>query len=239
MFQKGREPDFGTRIAQYEDRTTNYVPSFAVAKMLGLNGLVLSKITSSFSVIVDDQRQNLGLNLKFEAKKLKVLGYSRKGESGWEFSQKAINLLREYRAKFPEFFIGVSRKPTADIYVETDFYPGDIAKKKIKEIQSWLREIESKSFEKVPLDSQQLDVDAVRKIEQAADSYNDSAVTENKRIRNVPRNALLKPSDAEHRLQDQKFALGDRVVYVQDSGKVPIATKGTVVGITNTTRTYY
>jgi len=41
----------------------------------------------------------------------------------------------------------------------------------------------------------------------------------------------LKPSHATTRLQDQKFNLGDRVIFVQDSGSVPIAAKGTVVGI--------
>ena len=216
---------------------SKYIPSFSVARMLGLNGLALSKITSSFSVIVDDQRQNLGLNLKFEAKKLKVLGYSRKSESGWEFSNKAINLIKEYMQKFPEFFRGIQAKPTADIYNDTDFYPPEISKSKIKEIQSWLKEIESKSFEKVPLESQQLDGDVAKMIETAANQYNETAPNgEFKRIKAVPRKALLKPSDAEHRLQDQRFTLGDRIVYVQDSGKVPIATKGTVIGITKTTR---
>jgi hypothetical protein len=47
----------------------------------------------------------------------------------------------------------------------------------------------------------------------------------------------MKPSDAEHRLGNQRFHLGDRVVYVQDSGRVPIATRGTVVGISRTART--
>ena len=59
----------------------------------------------------------------------------------------------------------------------------------------------------------------------------------NKKINGAPRNALLKPSDAEQRLSHQRFSLGDRIVYVQDSGRVPIATRGTVVGKTRTSRT--
>jgi 5'-3' exoribonuclease 1 len=46
----------------------------------------------------------------------------------------------------------------------------------------------------------------------------------------------MKPSDAEHRLGGQHFTLGDRIIYAADSGKVPIATKGTVVGLTQTSR---
>ncbi|EPS38950.1 hypothetical protein H072_7258 [Dactylellina haptotyla CBS 200.50] len=236
---KGKEPDFGTRVAYLIDQANRYVPSYAVARSLGLTSLVLSKITSSFQVQVDDTRQNLGLNLKFEAKKLKVLGYSRKANSGWEFSQTAIDLIRDYMVKFPDFFRGIERKPTADIYTAEDFYPVDVAKAKIKEIQTWLKEIEAKSFERVPLEAEQLDSEAVGIIEREADKYVQSlgSGADAKPIRGVPRRALLKPSDAEHRLHDQKYALGDRIVYVQDSGKVPIATKGTVVGITKTART--
>jgi hypothetical protein len=42
---------------------------------------------------------------------------------------------------------------------------------------------------------------------------------------------LLKPSHASTLLQNQTFSLGDRVVFVKDSGSVPIASKGTIVGI--------
>jgi hypothetical protein len=75
-------------------------------------------------------------------------------------------------------------------------------------------------------------------IEQAADNaLANSPAPEFKKMKGVPRNALMKPSDAEHRLGDQRFALGDRVVYVEDRGRVPIATRGTVVGISRTPRT--
>ncbi|KAJ6256625.1 hypothetical protein Dda_8490 [Drechslerella dactyloides] len=237
--QKGKEPDFGKRVAYLIEQANHYVPSYSVARSLRLTSLVLSKITSSFQVQVDDTRQNLGLNLKFEAKKLKVLGYSRKGNTGWEFSQKAIDLIREYMNKFPDFFMGIESKPTADIYTAEDFYPANVAKAKIKEIQNWLKEIEAKSFERVPLEAEQLDHEAVGIIEREADKYVQSLGSnqEARAIRGVPRRALLKPSDAEHRLHNQKYTLGDRIVYVQDSGKVPIATKGTVVGITKTART--
>jgi 5'-3' exoribonuclease 1 len=180
---------------------------------------------------------NLGLNLKFEAKKLKVLGYSRRGDSGWEFSEKAIQLVRQYLVKFPDFIAAVQARPKGDIYVATDLYPENEALGKIKEIQAWLKEIESKSFEKVSLDAEQLDSEVVVQIEKAADaSAQQYAEVNFKKLKNLPRNALLLPADAEHRLGNQSFAIGHRVVYVQDSGKVPIASRGTVVGMTRTPR---
>ena len=233
-------PEFGRQIAADADRLSPYSPSFAVAKMLGLNALVLSKITSSFQVVLEDNRVNLGLNLKFEAKKLKVLGYSRKNDRGWEYSDKAVQLIQQYMIKFPDFIAGIQRNSQGNVYEATDFYPSSEAKSRIKEIQAWLKEVESKSFEKVPLDAEQLDSDVVARIEQAANEafqLDPPGKGINKKINGAPRNALLKPSDAEQRLSHQRFNLGDRVVYVQDSGRVPIATRGTVVGKTRTPRT--
>ncbi|CAI5149890.1 BEM_HP_G0079000.mRNA.1.CDS.1 [Saccharomyces cerevisiae] len=48
----------------------------------------------------------------------------------------------------------------------------------------------------------------------------------------IPREAVLNPRSSFALLRSQKFDLGDRVVYIQDSGKVPIFSKGTVVGYT-------
>ena len=87
-----------------------YYPSFQVAEKIGVSGRALSRITSSFMVLTsDNQKVNLGLSLKFEGKGMKVLDYSRKsGGSGgghwrdrrvWEFSDKAVDLLQEYKVR--------------------------------------------------------------------------------------------------------------------------------------------
>ena len=66
--------------------------------MVGISGLALAKITSSFMVITSDgQKTNLGLSLKFEAKSQKVLDYSRKDGRSWEFSEKAVQLIKDYK----------------------------------------------------------------------------------------------------------------------------------------------
>ncbi len=233
---KGRTPDFGRELVAQAEQIDPYMPSYAVARMLNLNPLTLSKITSSFTVTMGSQRLNLGLDLKFEARKLKVLGYSRRDKSGWSFSKKAIELIQQYMIKFPEFIAVVQCNPQGDLYAAEDFWPPESARAKVAEIQAWLKSV--KHGEKVPLDAEQLNSELVMQIERAADSMlRDGPSVEGKRIKGVPRTALLKPSDAEHRLGNQRFSVGDRLVYAQDSGKVPIATRGTVVGLTRTTRT--
>ena len=78
--------------------SSSYLPSFKVANIVGISGHELSKVTSSFMVLTSDNAKiNLGLSLKFEAKALKVIGYSRKEGKFWEFSEKAIDLIRDYK----------------------------------------------------------------------------------------------------------------------------------------------
>lgn len=50
-------------------------------------------------------------------------------------------------------------------------------------------------------------------------------------VKKIPRQAVLKPAHAAYRLQSQRFALGDRVTMVQDSGGVPLSAKGVVIGL--------
>ena len=85
----------------YNRRQGNYFPSFKVADMVGLSGRALSKITSSFMVLTSDhQKSNVRLSLKFEAKAMKVIDYSRKDGRTWEYSQKAVDLIKEYKVQW-------------------------------------------------------------------------------------------------------------------------------------------
>jgi hypothetical protein len=84
--------------------SSRYYPSFKVASALGMSGRALSRITSSFLVITGNhQKVNLGVQLKFEAKGLKVVGYSRKNDRYWEFSDKTVELIKAYKAT-PKYF---------------------------------------------------------------------------------------------------------------------------------------
>ncbi|KAI5923853.1 exoribonuclease 1 [Camillea tinctor] len=230
-----KEVDFARPIIRRSEQQNRYKPSYAVAKELGLHPLILSRITSSFYVhtIGGSMKVNLGLNLKFEGRKQKVLGYSRKSASGWEFSPAAISLLVTYMTLFPHFFAAIMRNPSGSELSDTQLWPdSEVASANIKEIGAWLKTIETSKFERVPLDAQQLDSDVVMELQRAADVLRESNLKSDRRkLKGVPRSALLQPRDAEQRLGNQRFSLGDRVVYVQASGKVPIASRGTVVGI--------
>ncbi|KAK3997599.1 XRN 5'-3' exonuclease N-terminus-domain-containing protein [Cladorrhinum sp. PSN332] len=237
VIEHGREPEFAKKVIHNAQRGNQYLPSYMVAKQLDLHPLTLSKITSSFFVrAVGDLRINLGLNLKFEGKKQKVLGYSRKSETGWEFSPAAVHLIVEYMTRFPDLFAGIKRNPSGAELRETDLWSDPaVASVRVKEIGGWVKTLKTSSMERVPLDAEQLDSTVVMQLATEADNLKISMIpASSKKMNSVPRNALLRPEDAEHRLGNQKFALGDRVVYVARTGKVPIAFRGTVVGISRT-----
>ncbi|GAA5930973.1 hypothetical protein JCM1841_003667 [Sporobolomyces salmonicolor] len=223
---------FKTRLASM--REMSYVPAHALGRMVRMSGLTLSKITSSLLLLNGgDQRVNVGLNLKFEAKGQKVLGYSRKGDSGWEFSQRAIQLITEYRDKFPEIVQTLDTN-RGDLTRATDFFDPSVVDQRMKELVSWIKEKGVRDFEKVPLYSEQLDKDAVQLIEKLSDklvSQKTQSGIKQALIKAIPRQALLKPAHAPSRLREQQFALGDRVVTVVETGSVPLSAKGVVVGI--------
>lgn len=83
-------------VAQRAD--TQYFPSFQVAEMLAMSKRALSRVTSSFMVLVaDGQKVNIGLSIKFEGKAMKVFNYSSKNGHVWEFSNLAIDLIHDYK----------------------------------------------------------------------------------------------------------------------------------------------
>ncbi|TWU72265.1 hypothetical protein ED733_002064 [Metarhizium rileyi] len=234
---KLKEPEFSKRIIHQAERNNPYTPSFGVAKQLGIHPLVLSKITSSYQVsTVAGLKLNLGLNLKFEGRKLKVLGYSRKAHTGWEFSSLAIKLIADYMVAFPDFFAAIQKEPQRSEICETDLWKDPaLASKRVKDVVAWLKKQETSKFERVPLEAEQLDSEVVMALANDGEQvFQASQDIEIKKLKGVPRAAILKPADAELVLGNQNFSLGDRVTFAASAGKVPIATRGTVAGISRT-----
>lgn len=96
---------------------------------------------------------NVGLNLKFDSKGKKVLGYTRKGLKGWEYSEKAAALIRDYCRAFPEFFRKLDKNPKGEMYEDVDFYHPDVADKKMAEMKDWFKNSGLKFVETVSLDT--------------------------------------------------------------------------------------
>ncbi|KAI8458093.1 hypothetical protein BY996DRAFT_6430324 [Phakopsora pachyrhizi] len=183
-----------------------------------MKSLTLSKITSSVMITLPNsaKKLNIGLNLKFKAKSQKVLGYTRKGENMWEYSEAALNLIAKYKSLFPEVIQKLDYSLGHDVTSADDFFPVDL-NGRISAIRAWVKEKGVQDFEK-----------AIAQIKLITEKFLVNQNPENMQqaiIKNIPRNAILKPAHAIERLRG--------VTMVSDSGMVPISARGTVLSITD------
>lgn len=227
--QSQLEPSIGKKRLSIERSEIRYLPSFEAAKHLKISGLFLSKITGSFLLKDKNLKLNVGLDLKFEVRRLKALGYARKGPKVWEYSPLAIQLLKDYRSKFPKIFQSLQ-----DLSMQKSGLPdasqvGTDAE--LKEVVKWLKQ-EKAEMQQVSLESESLTRFSIAAIEDYMEDYiNRPLPLANKDVKGVPQRAVINPSVSYQLLNSQKFELGDRIIYVQESGKVPQLSKGTVVAI--------
>ncbi|KAH3668355.1 hypothetical protein OGAPHI_002109 [Ogataea philodendri] len=232
---KKAEPNFGLVRAKQEREAIRYHPSSNVARILRISPLFLSKLTSSYSVEgPTGRRLDLGLPLKFEGRKLKVLGYTKRNDRFWEYSDLAISLIQEYMRKFPDVFKALMNHKSSSIPRASEVFKisePDKLKAKLDAINAFLKEKKS-TFVTVSLESEALTKIGIAEVEDKIIEYSNSPqAVDTKGIKGIPRSAVLVPSQSFQLLRKQHFSLGDRVVYVLDSGNVPLFSKGTVVGI--------
>ena len=231
----GSEPLIGKEGAESDKKLVHYIPSYVVAGMLEISRLFLSRVTSTFLVSdVTGSNVNIGIPVKFNSQRKKVLGYSRKQPKGWEYSNLTVNLIREYRNRFPDFFARI-QKLGNEIPGLEDIYPGvplEESAKILDDVKSWLKSV-TDNFVTVSLESDSLTKMSIGMVENYIIAH-ESVIerSETKQLARVPREAILNPRESYTLLRQQRFSLGDRVIYVQDSGKVPLFSKGTVVGYT-------
>lgn len=231
----GAEPTIGKERARIDNSLVKYFPSFVVAKTLQLHPLFLSKITAKFLIAnAAGKHVNVGIPIKFEARHEKVLGYARRNPKGWEFSTLAIQLIEEYKKTFPDFFgrLSQTRSNIPSIGELFPELPESKANQILDNVATWLKSVTEK-FVKVSLESDSLTKMSMQAIEEHVVAYSSHLdKIEKKQLAKVPCDAVLDPKNSFTLLRRQKFELGDRVIYVQDSGKVPLFSKGTVVGYT-------
>ncbi|ORZ15873.1 hypothetical protein BCR42DRAFT_44220 [Absidia repens] len=234
------EPTFGVEAHAHQDEISQYMSSFMLAERVQCNALTLSKISSSLQIMDrNGQRVNVGLNLKFEGRQQKVIGYTRKTGAGhWEYSAKAADLIEAYVSTFPMFVKLVQGGKNAGFNGEminaSDLAWVENGSAEIKRMKQWLKERGVDDLPKASLTAEEFEEPVIKAMEAVAAQYHD--YYENldfKRvlIKNTPRTVLLRPEDAESKLHAQLFQLGDRVTYILESGSVPIDSKGTVVGV--------
>ncbi|KAJ2574854.1 exonuclease II Exo2 [Coemansia sp. RSA 1807] len=226
-----------------------YRPSYAVARQVGISPLLLSRITSRMLLLDESKtgdavRIQIGLDLKFEAKRLKVAGYSRRAPNGWQFSDRAIDLITRYRSAFPDMFARLEPACKGDAILtaaecfelppgaDTDVTAKDYIASEVKRLKQWMKaNVDRASMALVPIESEILSGDQVAAIAEASAAATPAA-KKHVIVRGVRREAALRPADAQYLLTAQSLTVGHRIEYVADrSGSVPLGARGYIVGI--------
>lgn len=116
---------FASSIVRQFGNDGQYFTPWAVAKMIGCSNYTVSRITSSMLLSMDGtmegNKMNVGLGIKFDARELKVSGYTRKNEQGWQYSHKAVELIQDYKRSFPQMFAFIDQHKN-DVYSAAEIF---------------------------------------------------------------------------------------------------------------------
>ena len=153
------EPEFGHEIARQQERDIHYESAQVICRELDINPLALSKLTSALAVTEKSgQRVNVGLNLKFDSRGEKVLGYTRKHPNGyWEYSQAAVALIRDYIQAFPKFIQLLKTQKGGGMLSVSDFGWTTEGAKTLREMKDWVKSKNVDNLIKAPFDTEELE----------------------------------------------------------------------------------
>jgi 5'-3' exoribonuclease 1 len=217
----------------------------AVARKLGLNPRALSQLTGPLWIAPTKDcgrfdRVDVGLNLKSGNKGLCVSDYTRpqKEGNGWEYSQHAIKLMQEYKAKHGWVFNAIMADPDngfegllLDDALKHVAEPSRLGM--LKDLKAWLKATPAARKPLVSKFSKVAAEEAIRAL-YAATGAREVAGGRPPPIalESVSPLALMQPVRAGEILDlyaGGDFDLGDRVAMVGDSGAPPFGTRGFVV----------
>ena len=160
------------------------------------------------------------------------MGYSKQlNDNNWVVSNKTIEILRQYKQKFPSVVAALeSMGYGGDVEVGTLFPQGD-GNEILSEVTKWLKTLPTYTADTIPCGSTYLSEQGIQAVE-AVQNRNTASPAE------VTLQGV-KPYDV-HLLVDGPigdgadiFALGDRVVCINDSLPVPIGAEGNVISVFN------
>jgi 5'-3' exoribonuclease 1 len=129
-----------------------------IARELRVRPLPLSRLTSNICVLdKGGKRVNMGLDLKSGARDQKVLGYSRKNPAGyWEFSSKAVDLIKDFVEKFPQFVAMLDQK-NSEMMSIYDFDWVEDKNKEFERMKEWRAVHKIKQMEKTSFETEELE----------------------------------------------------------------------------------
>ncbi len=152
-FENIQEEESESQKQRLLSATGHYMPGYSGAQRLGISPHLISRITGTIYMTLSPTAEetnsdrprrprkiNVGLSLKFNKSNEEVPGWSKKGETGWLYSMKTVEVLRRYIQEFPEFFDYVSSQNSGsdDFFDYQVFGPGPEGVDRARELQTFV-----------------------------------------------------------------------------------------------------
>ncbi|CAB3383497.1 Hypothetical predicted protein [Cloeon dipterum] len=236
-----QDPPLDKMLSTMEANSMAYLPCIKVCRFVGLPAATVSKVTGVLLMANPKEprnRINIGLGLKMHMQNKAVPGYAKRDNNEWSYSQKAVDLLREYIRRFPEVFSFLQcsrdRPQNRNEYIKsTDIFTLN-CDERLEELKKWLSEQAGSRMDARKCDSLALDPLDVLALEKMIDQWSARKADACTRKLELDPQFLFKPvMDFGPVIVDPtvEFFLLDRVVCVREDFSVPLGLMGTVIGI--------
>uniref|UniRef100_A0AAG5CS45 Uncharacterized protein n=1 Tax=Anopheles atroparvus TaxID=41427 RepID=A0AAG5CS45_ANOAO len=234
------EPDLHPVFQVHKRSMSNYRGVNDTAAALGISGGLLLQLTGTIlvafgghrSLNVDDEKTiNIGLRLRMISRDEEAVGYCRKVNRCWVFSDKTIQLLEAYDERVPGLFERLEATGRMKVRFETDLF-GEGHEGKLKELYEWLKVQDHMTVERRSCGIELLEEPAVGKLADIIDQYRERHKPKVRTIIANPRD-LYRPGMKKAKKIDYSidFNLLDRVIVVQETEDVPLGRRGTIIGV--------
>jgi 5'-3' exoribonuclease 1 len=213
------------------------------SKRCGIQGIVLGRLIANVFVFKGSRaepgkaKQDVGLKWKFNKSQTMIAGITElRADGKWTMSGKAVEILKEYRAKFGNLLDGLGRESREFDFYQDDLFPhggGDVV---MEEVRKWLKTLSTFGGPYVAAGSRTLNDNCFKLVEVAQDSFSKEATEMSMQVKPGLLQVFGQPklpnaADAE---VGHDMNLGDRVICVHESEKAPLYAYGTVVSLHGT-----
>ncbi len=233
---KAKLPDL--RKALSGPQSVKYMPAHQAARLIGMSGHLISRFTSAIFVL-DGTPHNrgrgkidIGLHMKSARQGLEMPGYTTKSSDGqWLVSTLVVDILRQIKTAFPALVSGLETyKRDADFFTDTLLGNGQSAKPATEALRKFIKQLPHNQVEQVPHGSKLLPAATIARIEEVLDRAELAPVVSTLPTAH-PKHLILASDSAVPADGTATFVLGDRIVCVKESGRIPWGALGNVIGV--------
>lgn len=238
------EPNFDLAVHINEAQKGEYVNSYTAGTMCGITNNLFSRITGNILVIGGARRShlpentnktNVGLQLKFNKSNEEVIGYTRKlNGNNWMYSPQVIKVVQDYVEKFPDLFQALSRRSASsnDVFFELDLFPTRAGQNYVEEIAKWVKEQPHYKSERRTCGDVMIEKETLVEVMKSVNEMKNHALK--LALLQVKPHLLFKPDlQITTKAPDAtaNYRLFDRVIVARNNYIVPLASRGTVIGM--------